>query len=212
MKKFPLKFGFIGASLLLITACGHQTDEQILENAQQCYEIVSLRYEKLLDTADIEASLDLARRIGAQAGDTRSWLEILLGTGQSAEGAPLHKVTRLISQDLSDIGDHLDRLSARLLSNISLYDKLRDIRDSLNEVLDSIQADPNYSEEARFLEMRRIESNRLYEEREQRRLLQAIADRPVVVEEEITYTERKPAKGTKKVVNGRREIAEIEVR
>ncbi len=206
----------------LMAGCIHQSDEQILEKAERYFAVVSLRYEKLLDTADPEKIILCARSLGTSSyAPTTSWFDFIFkGDSTYREAIPLHTVARFLESDLDDLYSHLASLQTRLLVGLPIYKRLQMLRDGLVQALETIKVDEDYIEEARFIDLKRVEEKRLAAERDQRDYLRKIAERPPY-KEEITITEivKKPSKKhcevecdeTRPVKKPKKEIAEIVV-
>ncbi len=201
---YLFRLALLCLGILALPGCLYQSDDQILENAQHCYQQVSLRYEELLDTPDDEKIIALARDLGTTSyAEKKGWFDWMFRSNSfSREATPLHAVARFIEDDIDSVNGHLGGLGGRLLVNIPLYRRLESMRDGLMSVLKIIKTDADYREESRFLEMRRIEADRLDEERRQRELLEKLAESP---KEKIVYKEVSTGKLHKK------EFAEIVV-
>lgn len=208
----PIQFALWALVPFLLVGCVHQSDEQILEKAEHFYQVVSLRYEKLLDTADPEKIVLCARSLGTSSySPPTNWFDSFFkGDSTYREATPLHTVARFIRNDLDELYSHLGYLQTRLLINLPIYTRLESLRDSLVHALSVLKVDEDYIEEARFIDLKRVEEHRLQVEQDQRDYLKKIAERPPY-KEEVTYTEIVKEPSYRKS-QAKREVAEITVK
>jgi hypothetical protein len=180
---------FVVLISLIVPGCFHQTDDEVISDACAVSNDINSRYREILNAPDDESILEFAyhygssNRVGGFAGMWNDYVgkDYLTKAG----GAPLHRAAYFIEGDTYEINRHLGYLESRMLSSLTLHQKLRTLSKNLNYALHVIKVSPVFAEESRYIEKRKLQQQQLEESRKQNQLLNEIAEkRPVIIHEE----------------------------
>lgn len=176
---------FCAITLLCLAGCGHQTDEQVLEDAVSAYSAIAGKYNAIVNSEDNKEVVKNCKRLGRDFRTNSFWYSANV---EIAEIAPLHRALYIVSDDTKEINHLMGKLEGRILTGAAIYSKLHTLLEHLHYTMNVIRDTNSYVEEARVLEQRRIEQEQLEEARRQRYAMETIAynsARPIVIKEEV---------------------------
>jgi hypothetical protein len=171
---------FLSMNVLLMPACFHTSDAEIVSRAQSAYAVVKPRYATLFAIAERPQELERQARIVAQRRDMSfgdaCWTTLI---GESylihSKGTPLHRAVHFITQDRRDIEWHAYQLQRRALGTMPLYYKLEEAAADLRYLAQQLQAHTAYVEESQFIEQQRLQESQLSQSRQQTLILEELA-------------------------------------
>jgi len=183
----------------LLPACGRRSDHDIIRDVHEDYDLLSSRYAEVLDALDqgyAEDITEAVRLVGIdyQLSFGQSLWASLLGNSHLAysEGSPLHRALYFVEKDAIALGKHAQRLGRCVLFNtLHIATKIEQLRYALGEAMRIVQAQKAYTQEAQFIESRRVQQAQLAQARNQTELLRDMADNRQPVPQKVTIKTRK---------------------
>lgn len=167
--------------LLALTACGRQSNEDIITDAYHDYQIMLMRYEDLLLAVDDRDIIEQTRLLGLNQSLSfgSSLWESFCGNDYLvvSSGAPLHKAVYFISRDINLLEKYVYNFERRGLFNKPLYEKIVKLRRNLCEIIALLQSQKDYSQESQFIEQQQVQKSQLHEQRKQTNLLGQLVEK-----------------------------------
>ena len=164
--------------ILVNSSCLHRTIEDIFMVAHHDYTMLMNRYHNFF-VADERLIVEEAHLLARDHDISLSaylW-ESFIGNDHitASEGAPLHKASYIMKQDIDLLDYHIRRFEQRGLFERALYSHMRDMRHDLLIWIRIIEKQKEFTQESQFIEQRRLQKTQLHEQQKQTELLTKIA-------------------------------------